>query len=316
MYCRDLWDKHMEVSHKEGPYKCNSCSEQMSNAYSLFGHYVFHHEKGTFGCTVCEYSDEYRVKISNHNKRVHSDIFAKNYKSKRQPAHQSRSYLSIRTGKGEEKGNQVSPQLSPSEVSSYPSFIPSHSFREPEKVKILAVNCLRCSKEFHNTEELNDHMVKEHGIQAFPCHVRKCTRNFINHRELFNHVEISHRQTRTGATATTTFLLDCAFCIDAFTSYEELKKHTLERHQGGKFICARCPERSQLQPEKTREAVIAHYDKNHIFKLHVEKIFCPEECGMEFSFEKNDESLYRHLREKHSLKRYLCFCCESSFDNK
>lgn len=281
----------MIENHKKGLWKCKICPVEKSDVFLLYGHYIFKHEKGKFGCTVCNFTGDFRIEISNHNQKKHPE----NGKLKSLPNQRTNSYSS--DGKG-------------SVSSGYHVYYSGNSFNKPPKVRELAVSCLRCSQEFPNSKELNEHMAKEHEILAFPCHVRHCTRSFVNIRELLEHTERRHRPSEKEKAAT--FSLECAFCTKTFRLYEDLSSHTLERHQEGKFTCTACP--ANFKAEKTRGAVIAHYDIKHSNKCRVERVFCPEECGMEFPFEIKDESLYRHLRENHSQKEFPCPCCTASFE--
>ena len=113
----------------------------------------------------------------------------------------------------------------------------------------------------------------------------------------------------------------CDVCGDTFTGWNELKKHTIQKHEKTpkhsfkppiRFSCKQCEYVSHTRKNVKRHVIKYHNPNKPIpVKVPVPQLTDPLLCDQCEFFAQSEASLKRHVRDKHTPKE--CPECHKSF---
>ena len=245
-------------------FVCGTCGYRTCEKQLLENHQLSHTTEKPFQCPTCGLSFVTSSARSAHRRQVHQRhhlcqtcdrAFSTSQKLDR--------HLRTHTGVKEFKCDTCKKEFSLEE-----------NLKMHYNVHLGKKNfsCYICQREYFTRSGLNHHLKQVHGneklVKCSKCDFVGKTRYDVETHHKLDHVESS---------------LKCDPCNQQFQNKQDLKKHIMDYHSGGRpFSCTVCSHRS-----KSQSKLNIHMRQHSLNKIHSCK-----HCGQKFAFK---NSLTKHL---------------------
>ena len=251
----DHMHRHVAEKHDKA-YACDACAGRFQCRMDLHGHKLEMHTDIPFACDQCDSILTSADGLRNHRVRMHSSMKCPNCDA----TFASRNDLS--THKVEVHGNKR--HDCPVCDCDYADVRKLNMHIKEKHSGSKSYKCPHCSEAFDTKTPLDDHVLQQHTASRIKCPVVGCDRSYVDNKKLYRHMRETHDNPETFA---------CEHCNTKFSTHIELKRHVLDVHTEGRYVC-KVPG-----------------------------------CGASFTQSNNME---RHMAELHG-NNYNCSFCDSAF---
>lgn len=276
---------------KKKDHQCVVCGRTFASSCGLKRHAVIHTGERPYRCFICDRGFTQRGNLKTHYK-VHLDIKGPVDYGNLNSIMNKCAYLN--PSSGESQLGSLRCEQCGKECESQPALqahhVSSHSQKQPNTEPKVPESffCLRCSTQFSQRQELEEHMETHNKPKPFSC--PDCGKKFRT--EVYIAV---HRRIHTGERP-----YQCSQCDRAFHTPTGLKAH-LTVHTGEKpFGCSACGKHF-----RTRTHLNMHYQSH----LNQRPYICTV-CGKSYTQAK---ALTAHSRLHTGERPYLCGLCGKTF---
>jgi hypothetical protein len=255
--------RHVKVSHSNiKTFNCYTCSLYFPNIDLKQIHFQKVH-RGNFICIYCNWSCAYRSNLRRHLREKHQgQVFQCRYKTM--------CALYFKTNDDLQK----------------------HIEESHENDKTSKVQCVYCQK-FMEHKLIRFHVNKNHNLVAIRCNfTRSCLTYFLSKDDHKEHVlQVHHGKVLEN--------LNCSQCSNVYTSFYNLKSHTLKAHG---VLLLKCSERNCGFICRSREMLRQHHQEQHGVAEKL-KIFSCKFCNYKAKYA---EYVERHIFFKHGTENKKC----------
>ncbi|XP_044727341.1 zinc finger protein OZF-like [Chrysoperla carnea] len=249
---------HMHQKHKAKALKCNKCEVKCYHPLHLKEHQELAHNPSNLTCTKC--------------KKVCSNIYKFKYHKCRQRSYNLSQCL--RCNKSFKDKRELK----------------CHN-KEVHKLEEMNVACHICGKSVVK-HYLKGHLSTHEERDKLTCDM--CSKTFMNHTTLTNHIKSVHNQTRERNHL-------CNICGYALLSAADLQKHLSIHSNERPYSCDRCNKTFRREDHL----------RDHIKTVHLnQRKFQCKYCPQAFSRKK---TLVHHERRHTGEKPHKCEVCDKRF---